>query len=178
MKTTVNVNISGFLFHLDKDAYDILKKYLDKISFSISNKSEAEEIIHDIESRIAELFKEKLGKTRQVINVFDVEQVISVIGEPEEIGGSAKENKEYNYTKSYKESTKKMYRDPDNKIIAGVCGGLGVYFNLDPVLIRVIFILIVFGAGFGLLIYIILWIILPVAYTQEQKREMRGEFVN
>ena len=179
MKTTITVNLNGLLFHIEEDAYRALNKYLNNIKSYFKNKSDAKEILDDIESRIAELLKERLGKIREVINLQDVEYVISIIGEPYEIGNAGSYSNYYSKRKQqWSGASRRMYRDPDNRVLGGVCSGMGAYFNVDPVVIRVIFILAFLGFCIGILIYIILWIVIPEALTPAQKCEMRGETVN
>ncbi|MFC2138686.1 PspC domain-containing protein [Bacteroidota bacterium] len=179
MKATITVNLNGLLFHIEEEAYKTLKKYLDKTAGYFKDQSESKEILNDLESRIAELLKERLGKTREVVNIEDIEYIISVLGEPEEIGTAGESTKDYHGKKSRSTfASKRLYRDPDNKILGGVCSGIGAYFHVDPVIIRVIFLIAFLGFGFGIIIYIILWIVIPEAITPVQKCEMRGEPIN
>jgi len=179
MKATITINLNGLLFHIEEEAYKALKKYLDKTASYFKNKSESNEILNDLESRISELFKERLGKSREVINIDDIDYIISVMGEPEEIGTAAENSKNFREKKSRSTfASKRLYRDPDNKVIGGVCGGIGAYFHIDPVIIRVIFLIAFLGFGFGIIIYIILWIVIPEAISPAQKCEMRGEPIN
>ena len=171
MKKTVNINISGFIFHIDEDAFDKLGNYLETIKRGFHNSEGRDEIIADIEARIAEILQTKIGELKQVISIQDINEVIAVMGEPEQIGAERKTSKE-------QETRKRLYRDPDNKIIGGVCGGVGAYFNIDPVWIRVAFVVALFVFGSGPLLYILLWLIIPQAYTTAEKLEMRGESVN
>lgn len=176
MKTTITVNLGGLVFHIDNDAYEMLNTYLIAIEKQFNSEAERKDIMADIETRIAELFTEMLGKKRDVIRKEEVLKVIEIVGQPEDFmeeetsppGSSRKKSTTY-------QSTKKLYRDPDNRVLGGVCGGLGAYFNIDPLVFRILFILIFFGMGSGLIIYIILWIVIPEAHTTAQKLEMRGE---
>ncbi|MBN2518877.1 MAG: PspC domain-containing protein [Bacteroidales bacterium] len=180
MKTTITINLNNILFHIEEDAYEKLKTYLNSIEEYFKNIDERREIIVDIEARIAELFKEKLGKTKEVITDSDVEEIIKIIGNPEEIGGTGQQSENKSeHEKSYsKYSKRRIYRDPDNRILGGVCSGIGAYLNTDPVIVRVVFVLIFLGFGIGLLIYILLWIVVPEAKTEAEKYEMRGESFN
>jgi phage shock protein PspC (stress-responsive transcriptional regulator) len=175
MKKTLTVNLGGFVFHIDEDACIRLESYLKKIEQGLSSSEEAKEVIHDIELRLSELFKERLGSSRQVINMEDVNYVIKIMGEPEDIneGTGAKQE---SGTSSGSGFGKRMYRDPDNRVLGGVGAGLGAYFGLDPVVIRIILVLTFFA--FGPLLYIVLWIAMPEAKTAAQKLEMKGEPVN
>ncbi|MFC2129314.1 PspC domain-containing protein [Bacteroidota bacterium] len=179
MKKAIKINLCGIIFHIDEDAYDRLKKYLDAISSYFSDQEESKEIINDIEARIAELFEEKRIKEEEVINIDHVNEVIEIMGNPEDIadtGEEASSGKQYSGT--YRTKNKRLYRDPDNSVISGVSGGLGAYFNIDPVIFRLLFVFFLFAGGASFLLYIILWIVLPKAETAAQKLEMRGEPVN
>ncbi|NTW34017.1 MAG: PspC domain-containing protein [Bacteroidetes bacterium] len=178
MKKTVNINISGFIFHIDEDAFEKLSNYIDSIKKGFINSEGRDEIIADIEARIAEMLQTKIGEHKQVINIQDIDEVISVMGEPEQIGAEGTDEKNERKTAKEHEARKRLYRDPDNKVIGGVCGGVGAYFNIDPIWIRVAFVIALFVFGSGPLLYLILWIIIPQASTTAEKLEMRGESVN
>ncbi|AUX17084.1 PspC domain-containing protein [Flavobacterium columnare] len=173
MNKTVNMNLGGFFFHIDEDAYQKLNRYFSAIRNSLSIEGR-DEIMNDIESRIAELFSEKLGSSKQVLSLNDIDDVIDIMGQPEDYKIEEEPSKSSNY--SYKGKTKKLYRDKETGIVAGVCSGLGHYFGLDPVWIRIALVLLVFaGFGVGLLAYIILWLVTPEAITTSEKLEMKGE---
>lgn len=177
MKKTFTINISGIIFHIDEDAYEKLSIYLETIKSYFTNSEGKEEITADIESRIAEILQGKINESKQVINIDDISEVIIIMGEPEQIGAAnGGESKEEN--NSEKKASRRLYRDPENKILGGVCGGIGAYFNIDPVWIRVAFVAALFLFGSGPLLYIILWIIIPEAVTTAEKLAMRGEPVN
>jgi len=179
MKKAIKINLSGIIFHIDEDAYSKLKKYLDAISSHFSNQEESKEIINDIEARIAELFEEKKNKDEEVINLDLVNEVIEIMGNPEDIADTGDESSNgQKQSGAYRTKNKRLYRDPDNSVISGVCGGLGAYFNIDPIIFRLLFVIVLFAGGASLFIYIILWIVLQKAETAGQKLEMRGEPVN
>ncbi len=178
MKTTIKINLSGQIFTLDEDAFEVLKDYLDSISQRFRDTEEGKEIIEDIESRIAELFQEKISDKKQVITIEDVRDIISIMGQPEDIldeeeadGG---EKKKY----SGGRKTRKFYRDPDNAAIGGVCSGLAAYFGIENWLMRLLWVILFFVTGVISIIYIVLWIAVPKATTAAEKLEMRGEKVN
>lgn len=184
MKTTITINLGGIVFHIDDDAYEMLHTYLIAVEKQFINEEERKEVMSDIESRLSELFREELGEKRDVIMKDDVSKVVKIMGEPEDFTDDEGPNEtkrnpgwEYKRQKMNSKTTKRLYRDPDNRILGGVCGGLGAYFNSDPLLFRIIFILISLGMGSGLIIYIILWIAIPEASTTAQKLEMRGEAI-
>lgn len=175
MKKTFTINISGIIFHIDEDAFEKLNVYLETIKSYFTNSEGRDEIIADIEARIAEMLQQKITEQKQVITIDDINEVISVMGKPEQIGGQAAEEK-----KKEQESKphKRLYRDPDNKVLGGVCGGIGAYFNIDPVWIRIAFVVALFLFGSGPLLYLILWVIIPEARNTAEKLEMKGEPVN
>ncbi|MBN2213807.1 MAG: PspC domain-containing protein [Bacteroidales bacterium] len=177
MKKTISINLNGMLFNIDDDAYERLKEYLRRIEAHFSGQNESNEIMNDIEARIAELLNERLGGAKKAVSLADIDDIIKIMGNPDEFGetGQKHQNKQqYHY--SYR--ARRLYRDPDNRVLGGVCGGIGAYTNVDPVIFRIIFVIIFFGFGAGLLIYLILWIVIPEATTTAQKLEMRGDPVN
>ncbi len=176
MKKTFTINISGRVFHIDDDAHEKLSHYLNQLNRYFGNDPDAKEIVQDIESRISELFSEKMKSGGEVITLEHVEEVIAVMGMPEAISDTKLEDEEKRERVTYIRN-RKLYRDPDNKVLGGVCSGLGAYFNLDPVVVRIIFILLVIlGAGSFLLVYIILWIVVPKARNTAERLgdERRG----
>jgi phage shock protein PspC (stress-responsive transcriptional regulator) len=178
MNKTVNINIGGLFFHIDEDAYQKLSKYFEAIKRSLSNSSGKEEVMKDIEMRVAEIFTERQISDKHVINNFDVDAVIAVMGQPEDyrIDDDASESApSYNYIHN---GRKKLYRDEDKGMIGGVCTGLGHYFGIDSVWLRLFFLLLFFGFGTGVIAYIVLWIAMPKAATTAEKLEMTGKPVN
>jgi len=175
MNKTVNINLGGLVFHIDEDAYKKLTHYFEAIKQSLSNTSGQDEIIKDIEIRISELISEKHTSDKQVISLREVEEIISIMGQPEDyrIEGDEPINAEPIYTNN--KITKKLYRDEENAAIGGVLAGLGHYFGIDKAILRVILLIMVFAGGTGVVAYIILWIAMPAAKTTSEKLEMRGE---
>jgi len=190
MNKTVNINLAGIFFHIDEDAFLKLKNYLDAIKHSFTDSQGRDEIIQDIEARIAELFAEKRETDKQVIGMREVDAVIEIMGQPEDykVDDDIFEDEEtthssYSNTKHTEAKTekrnKKLYRDPDNSYISGVSSGLGHYFSIDPVWVRIIFIITtIITSGTFLLVYLIFWIVMPEALTTAEKLEMRGEPIN
>lgn len=168
MDKTININIGGTLFQIDEDAYRILRDYLQAINNRFKNVQGGHETIEDIESRIAEIFQSQKGLAG-VISKDNVESMISIIGKPEDFDHNEPETE----PRYYSSEKKKMYRNPDDSIISGVCSGIGAYLNVDPVLFRILFVIFTFF-GVGAFVYIVLWIALPVANTDARKREMYG----
>ncbi len=181
MNKTVNINLGGMFFHIDEDAYQKLSRYFDAIKRSLSNSSGQDEIIKDIEMRIAELLNEKQISDKHVVGLKEVDEIISIMGQPEdyiiEEEPNTTKNQQTNTTANYR--TKKLYRDSEKGMIGGVASGLGHYFGIDVVWIRVVLVLLIFaGFGTGIIAYIILWIVTPEARTTSEKLEMTGEPVN
>jgi phage shock protein PspC (stress-responsive transcriptional regulator) len=180
MNKTISINLGGFFFHIDEDAFSKLTRYLDAVKRSLSPEGR-EEIIKDIESRIAELFQEKIKNEKQVIGSKEVDDMIVIMGQPEDykIDDEPKNsfnNSNYNYSNNG--GTKKLYRDKDNSIIGGVLSGVSQYIGIDPIWLRIFMAILLVFFGTGFFIYIILWIIIPEAKTTTQKLEMRGMPIN
>jgi len=179
MKKTLSINLSGMVFNIDDDAYRELQVYLSQIESHFADAEESKEILADIEARIAELFKERINDAKQVIVIKDVEEVIEILGRAEEIGESGDSSRESKKERFGPSGYRRIYRDPDNRVLGGVCSGMGAYFRIDPIIVRIIFIIgALIGIGTGLIIYLILWIAIPEAKTTAQKLEMKGEPVN
>jgi phage shock protein PspC (stress-responsive transcriptional regulator) len=175
MKITVSVNLGGYSFYIDEDAYAELKRYLKNLELHFAGEESAAEIQSDIETRMAELFRAKMTGYKQVITIEDVHEAIAILGTPEDIDDKEGRSTRDKFTSS---GYHRMYRDPDHRIIGGVCAGMGAYWDIDPLILRVIFVALVFAGGLGGLTYLILWIVLPEAKTTAQKIEMKGEPVN
>jgi phage shock protein PspC (stress-responsive transcriptional regulator) len=182
MKKTVIVNINGIIFHIDEDAYDKLNIYLDTLKRYFNTATEDKEIVEDIEARVAELMNPKISEAKQSISIEDIDEIIGILGNPEDIAGGSEASQEKQAYSSYHESTyspkgsRRLYRDIDHSLIGGVCSGLAAYFNIDPVIFRIIFVALIFS-GVSLIVYPILWIAVPAAVSSAQKLEMRGKNV-
>jgi len=170
MKKTNTINLGGIIFHIEEDAFVRLRNYLNAIRSHFSTSEGQDEILTDIESRIAEIFQEK---KINIITSVQVDDVIAIMGKPEEYGDE--EETEFSETQPVKKKTKKVFRHPDDKVLGGVCGGLGAYFNVDPILFRLGFLFTIIIGGFGLLVYLILWLIAPLADSASDHLEMHGE---
>ncbi|MBT0608388.1 PspC domain-containing protein [Aequorivita echinoideorum] len=185
MNKTVNINLAGTSFHIDEDAFGKLSRYLDAIKRSLKGADGSEEIMQDIETRIAELFSEKLENSTQVVTLKILDEVIAVMGQPEdyEVDDEIFEDTPptgNSYAKSRGNAThKQLFRDIDNKYISGVSSGLGHYFGIDAIWIRLLWVLLIV-AGFGspVVVYILLWILVPPAITTSDKLKMTGEPIN
>lgn len=180
MNKTININLGGYFFHIDESAYQKLRRYLDAIARSLSEDPQGKnEIIADIEARISELLSEKITDARQVVNDQDISDIIKIMGEPEDYADSeeAYTDTKYQYSRSSSNS-KKLFRDGDDKFIGGVASGVGHYFDIDVIWIRLAFILTAVFTLVGFVAYILLWILLPEARTTAEKLQMEGEAVN
>ena len=176
MNKTIIINMSGIIFHIEEEAYEYLKDYINKIKIHFVSYQDSKEIIADIENRIAEMFSEILLKeVKQVITYSDIENVETRMGKPSEFSVDEEEVEQTEFTEG---GNRKLYRDNDDKIIAGVCAGVSHYFNIDAKWIRIIFALLFVFFGFGIIPYIILWLILPKALTRTEKMEMKGQKIN
>lgn len=184
MKKTYNINLGGIVFHIDEDAYELLDKYLSNLRIHFSKEEGAEEIVHDMELRISELFSERLNEKKQVVTLKDVEEIIAQMGKPEEFSEDATQDTN-EYIKEEK-TPKRLFRDPDNKVIGGVCSGIAAYFGWDVTILRILLIILAFPIFWNgafiikgiVLFYIIAWIIIPEATTATEKLSMKGMKVN
>lgn len=179
MNKTININLGGIFFHIDELAYQKLKLYLDAIRRSLSDDPQGrDEILNDIELRIGELLSERIKDERQVINENDIDEITKIMGKPEDYLVD-EELFDDEPTQRPKTSSKKLFRDGEDKFLGGVSSGLAHYFGVDPIWIRLAWILLVFaGFGLGIPIYILLWILIPQAETTAEKLQMKGKPVN
>ncbi|MCF7569219.1 PspC domain-containing protein [Sabulilitoribacter arenilitoris] len=180
MNKTVNINLAGIFFHIDEDAYLKLQRYLEAIKRSFTDSQGRSEIISDIEARIAELFNERVQNDKQVIRIKEVDEVITIMGQPEDylVDDEIFEDEPQQTYKRKTTASKKLFRDTDNSYIGGVSSGIGHYFGIDVLWVRLAWIILIFGAGTGILLYILLWILVPEAKTTSEKIMMTGEPVN
>src|SRR5688572_12116890 len=175
MKKIININLSGRVVPIEDSAYEKLQEYIESLRRYFANEEGRDEIINDIESRIAELMSEKVRKGADSITDADVNEIANSMGRPEDFEGE--EIKEQSYASSAStagssqqttqsqappKAKRGLYRDTSDKFIGGVCSGIAAYLNVDPAIVRILFAIITFGGfGLGFLAYIILWIILP-----------------
>lgn len=175
MNKTVTINLGGTIFNVEEDAFELLKSYLDKIKQNFAGDASAGEIMMDIEGRIAELFVQKLNEKKNVIVRSDVEEVINVMGQPEDYG-TGDSGETVNSSSEYvKHDKRRIYRDQDDAYVGGVCSGLSYYLGWDPIILRIAFVILTFAGGSGIPVYIILWAVIPAAATTAEKLKMRGE---
>lgn len=186
MKKNISINISGIIFHIEEDAFELLKGYLDGINSYFSSFNDSQEIIADIESRIAEIFLTKLSDEKQVITVEDVENLKATMGSIQDFqaveeefedkqsyqDAAGSEQREFNSS-----ANKKLYRDENRKLLAGVCSGIAHYFNVDPLWIRLLFVILLFGSGGIILpIYIVMWAVVPGNSSLAEDKKLKKMF--
>jgi phage shock protein PspC (stress-responsive transcriptional regulator) len=188
MKKNISINISGIIFHIEEDGYEVLKKYLDSINKYFSSFEDSSEILSDIESRIAEIFLSKLNEGKQIITFEDVNSLVATMGsvsdfkaaeeqEFAEAENSSQQSGQQAEQKTYQPPIdKKLHRDQARKIVGGVCAGLANYFNIDAVWVRLFFAILTFAWGFGVLVYVIMWIAIPGSYVLEEPSGNRKLF--
>ncbi|WP_372774807.1 PspC domain-containing protein [Mangrovibacterium sp.] len=182
MKKTFTINISGSVFHIDEDAYEKLQNYLHMLTGHFGSDADGREILQDIEARIAELFSKRMEEEdKDVVNDGWVDEVIARMGKPEDFleaeGEDMEEQGKTNEAGTGQHRTRRrMYRDPDHRVLGGVSSGMGAYFNIDPVMLRVINVILFFvTGGTWAFVYLVLWIAVPKAKTTAQRLEMRGQ---
>jgi len=174
MNKTIIININGIVFHIEEDAYEVLKNYMTEIKRHFAYSADCEEIITDIENRLAEMFSERLADhTKQVIVLQDVEEVTATMGSIKDFDYETGEN-----GPEQPKVEKRLLRDPDDKSLAGVCAGLGHYLHIEAKWVRIAFVLFAVTTGVTILLYAILWIVVPEARTRQEKMEMKGEAIN
>lgn len=184
MKKTLTVNLGGTVYHIDEDAYRLLDNYLCNLRLHFRQQQGAEEIVNDMETRISELFTEKITAGSQVITIACVEEVIARMGKPEDFEGVGEEEAGGRRSHSAAGSSgsgtfrRRLYRNPEEKMLGGVISGIAAYLGWDVTLLRLLA-LIVLVCGYGALIpvYIVCWVIIPEAFTAAEKLNMRGEDV-
>lgn len=189
MKTTENISLAGYAFTIETDAYEVLGDYIEEIRNSITDDSSRDEIVSDIEERIAELLNEKCING-SVVNILMINKIKHQIGDPSLLAQEEAETPSSDAAGKeiqQKKNPKRLYRNVEERIFGGVCAGLGSYFGIDKVVFRLIF-LIAFLIGFfefdeglfgiAVIAYICLWIAMPAARTVEQKCEMKGKPMN
>ncbi len=173
MNKTIIININGIVFHIEEDAYEVLRSYMTEVKRHFAYSPDSEEIVTDIENRLAEMFNERLAADqKQVIVLADVQFVTGTMGNVNEFDIDDEDDDRFS------KSGRKLFRDEDDKILGGVCAGLGHYFSVEPRWIRLLAIIFIFIGGIGLPVYIILWIIMPAAVTRADKMAMKGEPIN
>ncbi len=186
MNKIFNINLGGYPFTIDDDAYRVLDKYLSTIKRHFSTSDGCSDILTDIETRIAELFNEHL-KGHPIVGLREVEKVIAIMGTPEEFGAAPEDDDiAENLHEEYKSKGgtkfrpgKRLYRDKEDGVLGGVCSGMAAYLGIeDPLWLRLLFVLLFFAGGSGVLFYILSWIVIPQAKNSADRLAMKGEKIN
>ncbi len=177
MNKTIIININGIVFHIEEDAYELLKTYMTGVKRHFAYSSDSDEIVTDIENRLAEMFSERLKHDhKQVVVIEDVQYVTEKMGSVGDFDID-EEDQTIRFSTGIYETEKKLFRDPEDSIIGGICSGIGHYFGVGPRWIRLIAIIALF-MGIGIPVYIILWLIIPKAKSRVDKMAMKGEPIN
>jgi phage shock protein PspC (stress-responsive transcriptional regulator) len=181
MKKVININFQGRVIPIEEPAFEKLRNYTDSLRRYFAEEDGRDEIINDIENRIAELFSERLNKNvAGCITETDLEEIIASMGRPEDFDGEVTEvdpvkfekNTEGRSNSSAYEPRGSFYRNNNDKILGGVCSGLATYLKVDPAIVRILFAIVTLGGfGSGFLLYIILWIILPARDLEQGSRK-------
>ena len=179
MNDIKNINLGGYPFAIDMNAYHALEDYLGDIENHFANARGYQEIVKDIESRIAEIFKER-PDALEIVTLKDVHEAIAVMGTPEDFGAESSDDENYEHIPETEwVFGKKMMRDEEDSIIGGVCSGLSAYLGIDdPIWVRLGMAGLILGMGVGFGLYIILWIVMPAAKTASDRLAMRGDDIN
>ena len=181
MNKVYNINLGGYPFVIDEDAYDQLRTYLAALNRHFQHSEGCEEIIADIENRMAELLQERLV-ARQIVTLPDIRESIKILGSPEDFSGDEDafgNSAESQQAENTYRTGRRLFRNTEDKVIKGVCSGLAAYFGIqDAIWIRIAFALAFISGGLGLPLYLILWAIMPEAKTAADRLAMRGEPIN
>ncbi len=180
MNKIFNINLGGYPFTIDEDAYKHLSHYLETIHKHFRSSEGYEEITSDIENRMAELFLEEIGE-KPIVTLKNVEAAITIMGTPEEFGAEPlyEEEPKSKGKKSDYKTGKRLFRNPDDEVVGGVCSGIAAYFGIqDPLWIRILWVVLTISGGFGIPVYIVLWVIVPKAESASDRLMMRGENIN
>ena len=180
MNKTIIININGTVFHIEEDAYEILKNYMTDVKRHFLNSADSHEITTDIENRIAEMFSEILiSENKQVIVEDDVKKVIEQMGTVEDFENAEDGDAHTSANNKYAYSgARTLFRDPDDHLLGGVCAGLANYFDIQAIWVRLLFAVAIAFFGSGVLLYAILWIVIPRAVTRADRMAMKGEKLN
>lgn len=187
MQRIIQINICGRVIPIEEDAYLILRDYLVALEKNFAGEEGNDEIIQDIENRISELFTIRLNSGAPSIDRADVQKVIETLGHVSQLNENAdpttstlpvryeaKQQQRQQYYQQQEHSSRRLFRNPNDKMLGGVCSGIANYFDIDPVIVRLLFAVLFLTVGIGLLAYILAWIIIPVAKTPEDMRYMSG----
>lgn len=175
MKKNFSVNIGGRIFNIDDDAYECLNQYLARLRTFFATENSSDEIIADIEMRVAELLDQRKEQGQTIVTIKHIEDIIAGMGEPDQFSESESEKPSSRQTIKPRG---KLYRDPDNRQIGGIAAGIAAWFGIDPVWVRLLFAALTLFYAVGIILYAVLWLILPVAQTTSEKLEMQRQSIN
>jgi phage shock protein PspC (stress-responsive transcriptional regulator) len=182
MKKTLSIHIKGFPFIIEEIAYTRLENYLNRLKSALKGQEGADEIIEDIEIRIAELLNAKTTQFKQIIEDSDIIDVLNTLGDPSDYAENDEkphvEENNYSSSNSNEQNERRLYRDTENSYIGGVCSGLASYFSIDVTIIRLIWLVAFLIGGVGFLLYLVLWVIIPKANSSIDRLKMKGRPIN
>ncbi|HEV3272564.1 MAG TPA: PspC domain-containing protein [Candidatus Methylacidiphilales bacterium] len=169
----MTINMQGAVFEMEEEVWEKLKTYMESIKRSIGTAGNGYEISVDIENRLAEMLNERIGSAKRKLTIEDIDHVISSMGQPRDFV----ETEDLPAENSLNENPprKRLVRDPDDKILGGVCSGIAAYFNIDPIFIRVLVAIAVLFSGAGIILYVVFWMIVPEGGTTKTKEELQRE---
>jgi phage shock protein PspC (stress-responsive transcriptional regulator) len=188
MKKIISVNLAGIVFKINDDAFGKLNSYLSHLEKHFKNEEGWQDIMEDMETRMSELLSERTNNGVKPVNLEDVEHLIKTIGDPSEFdseentaqqksakGEEKKKEGHSSHQHAHHDRHRKLFRDPDDRVIFGVCSGLSNYFKIDPIILRILFVVaFFFGLGSPVIIYLILTMVIPKAKTYDEKTRMKG----
>ena len=177
MEKTLTININGWVFNINEDAYNLLTEYFQNLKSYFSKEEGGAEIVSDIEARVSELLKEKMPENETAINISQIQDIMDTLGQPYEMG-TDEEEEEKKEDAGYIKEKRKLFRNPENSHIAGIAAGIGTYLSIDPIFIRIAFLLLIFTGGAGIILYIALWILIPIASSTSDRIRMEGNRVD
>lgn len=182
MKKTISIHLMGMNFLVEENAYDLIENYLKRLKSSFEHSKDQQEICDDVELRIAELASEKVSDKKHVVTFEEMKEILDTLGNPEDFEGSKGTSEKSSTDKKESQAefkkSRRLFRDSENKTIAGVCSGLAAYFDIDVIIVRIIFVLFFFVGGFIIPIYLLLWVVVPQARTNADRLKMHGKPVN
>lgn len=180
MNKTININLGGYAYTVDEDGYKLLKDYLQSLKKYFKNAPSSDEIVRDIEYRMAEILEQDKTSDRRVIEQKDIQELITMIGTTDEFEYNGQQSdSDTEETSHDKANSKRLFRNTEDKVIGGVCSGLAAYFGIDEAIyVRIMFVISFFSFGIGVLPYVLIWIFAPKAMTAHDKMSMRGEDIS
>jgi len=186
MQRIIQINIAGRVLPIEEDAYNLLKDYITSLETQFAG-DDGKEIIEDIENRIAELFAIRLQSGAPAIDRSDVQKVIDTLGAASDLhdgsgnNSSQQKSQSSSYTsdnqsrsQQYQYTHNRLLRNPYDKVLGGVCSGLAVYFDIDPIIVRLLMVVLLFTLGIGFLAYLIAWAVIPAARSREELYNMNN----